>query len=137
MTSNGELLPSPLRAKKAPRDRHPSEPSAASAPSTDTPTTPTPAAAAAAGAAGVTQVTPAATPPPPPASSSRVGPNRVRKSLYMAADVAQELTTLTDAIHYDSRGAISKADAAGELIRRGLTHVDEVYKALGVRRPSR
>lgn len=134
MTSNGELLPSPLRAKKAPRDRHPSEPSAASAPSTDTPTTPTPADA---GAAGVTQVTPAATPPPPPASSSRVGPNRVRKSLYMAADVAQELTTLTDAIHYDSRGAISKADAAGELIRRGLTHVDEVYKALDVHRPSR
>ncbi len=112
MVGNSPLLPNPLgRVAKAPRDRHPSEPAPAPTPAPKDVEAPTP-----------THAVP----------TSRTGPNRVRKSLYIATDVAADLTTLTDAIHYDSRGSVSKADAAGELIRRGLDNATDAYRALGV-----
>lgn len=102
------LLPSPLGGPgKAPRGGHPSRP------------------------------VPAPESTPQPAGANRVGPNRVRKSMYLPADTAQRLGDLMDQVHHDSRGAVSKAEAAGALIRLGLTNLDLVYTELGVHRLDR
>lgn len=103
-----EMLPSPLAKKalsKAPRGGHPSEPHAEP---------------------------PADVAGPPAPSANRVGPNRVRKSLYLPTDIADRLSELSAQIHFDSRGRISKAEAAGELIRFGLENVTDVYDRLGM-----
>jgi len=112
------ILPNPLEKKppKAPRSAHPGEPTTASA----TPVSGVP----------LTQTASNST------TTNRVGPNRVRKSLYLPADIAHELTELTGQIHWDSRGKVSKAEAAGELIRLGLTNVGAVYQRLGVESPT-
>lgn len=103
------LLPNPLSGRaKAPRDGHPSQPAVA-----ETPRNPTPR---------------------PAVGSNRLGPNRVRKSMYLPADTAQRLSELMDQVHHDSRGAVSKAEAAGALIRLGLVNLDLVYAELGVPR---
>lgn len=101
-----DILPNPLvkRLLKAPRDSHPGEPAA---------------------------ITPEPSPPTPTASpSNRVGPNRVRKSLYLPADIAGELSEAANRIHHQSNGRISKAEAAGALIMFGLTNMDAVRNHL-------
>ncbi|MDQ2851736.1 MAG: hypothetical protein M3Y49_13600 [Actinomycetota bacterium] len=100
-----DILPNPLvkRLPKAPRDSHPGEP-------TPTASTTTPAAS----------------------NSNRVGPNRVRKSLYLPADIAQELSEAANRIHHQSNGRISKAEAAGALIKFGLTNLTAVHKHLHI-----
>lgn len=103
-----DMLPSPLAKKsltKAPRGGHPSEPHAEAA---------------------------AATARTATSAANRVGPNRVRKSLYLPTDIADRLSELAAQIHFDSRGRISKAEAAGELIRFGLENVTDVYARFGM-----
>lgn len=100
-----DILPNPLvkRLPKAPRDSHPGEPVAiASDAATSTPAS----------------------------NSNRVGPNRVRKSLYLPADIARELSEAANRIHHQSNGRISKAEAAGALIMFGLTNIDTVHNYL-------
>ena len=63
---------------------------------------------------------------PRTSTQNRVGPNRVRKSLYLPADIAAALSAEANRIHHTSQGQISKADAAGAIIRKGLDHPDEV-----------
>lgn len=102
-----DILPNPLgkRLPKAPRDTHPGEPVAVAS---DAPTTLAPAAS----------------------TSNRAGPNRVRKSLYLPADIAHELSEAANRIHHQSNGRISKAEAAGALIQFGLTNMAAVHKHL-------
>jgi hypothetical protein len=98
-----EMLPSPLAKRslaKAPRGGHPSDPHSGSEAEAERPST---------------------------LATNRVGPNRVRKSLYLPTDIANRLSELTAQIHFDSRGRISKAEAAGELIRFGIENLDEIY----------
>jgi len=111
------ILPNPLGKKppKAPRNAHPGEPTTASATTVS----------------GVPLRRTASN----STTTNRVGPNRVRKSLYLPADIAHELTELTGQIHWDSRGKVSKAEAAGELIRLGLANVGAVFQRLGVEKP--
>lgn len=101
-----DILPNPLtkRLPKAPRDSHPGEP-----------------AAVASDAATLTSAA---------STSNRVGPNRVRKSLYLPADIARELSEAANRIHHQSNGRISKAEAAGALIKFGLTNMAAVHKHL-------
>jgi len=103
-----DILPNPLvkRLPKAPRDSHPGEPMAT--------------------ASDASTTTPAAS------NSNRVGPNRVRKSLYLPADIAQELSEAANRIHHQSNGRISKAEAAGALIKFGLTNLAAVRKYLHI-----
>lgn len=113
--SANDMLRNPLAKKKpltkAPRDEHPAE----RLPAT-TPTQPSAPAAAA----------------PAVASTNRVGPNRVRKSFYLPADTAEELTQAASRIHHASGGRVSKAEAAGALIQFGLRNLPEVHKHLQV-----
>lgn len=101
-----DILPNPLvkRLPKAPRDSHPGEPMAT--------------------ASDASTRTPAAS------TSNRVGPNRVRKSLYLPADIAHELSEAANRIHHQSNGRISKAEAAGALIKFGLTNMAAVHNYL-------
>lgn len=106
-----DLLPNPLTRRtlsKAARSLHPNDPTEPAAPQ------------------------PAATAPAAPRTTTqnRVGPNRVRKSLYLPADIAQALSAEANRIHHASQGQISKADAAGAIIRKGLDHPDEVSNLL-------
>lgn len=70
------------------------------------------------------------TPVRPGSSSNRVGPNRVRKSLYLPTDAATALEAEVNRIHHSSQGRVSKADAAGAIIRAGLDHLNDVNQAL-------
>ncbi len=63
-------------------------------------------------------------------SVNRLGPNRVRKSFYLPTDVADDLAQAANRIHHESTGRISKAEAAGALIRFGLNNLTSVYKHL-------
>lgn len=103
-----DILPNPLvkRLPKAPRNSHPGEPMATSSD--------------------------ASTPSPVASTSNRVGPNRVRKSLYLPADVAHELSEAANRIHHRSNGRISKAEAAGALIKFGLTNMAAVHNHLQI-----
>lgn len=97
-----DLLPNPINRRvlsKATRAGHPTDPPTAG---------------------------PAGDSPAPRPSQNRVGPNRVRKSLYLPADIAESLSTEANRIHHASQGKISKAEAAGEIIRAGLAHLDDV-----------
>ena len=66
----------------------------------------------------------------PGTSVNRLGPNRVRKSFYLPTDVADDLTRAANRIHHESTGRISKAEAAGALIRLGLNNLPSVYEYL-------
>ena len=104
---NKDILPNPLmkRLPKAPRTSHPGEPIAASETSTTS---------------------------PPASISNRVGPNRVRKSLYLPADIAHELSEAANRIHHQSNGRITKAEATGALIKFGLTNMAAVHNYLQI-----
>jgi hypothetical protein len=109
---SGELLPNPLR--KAPRGGHPATPTLTSVP--------TPRERAAEVLDGAV----------PHRSGSRVGPGRVRRSYYLPTAAAEAFNEAIDQLHYDSRGAISKADAAAGILRAGIAHLDEARRDLGV-----
>lgn len=109
MGSN-KLLPSPIKLAepltKAPRSEHPSEPTEA--------------------------FPPAAAQPSRGTATNRLGPNRVRKSFYLPTDIAEDLTETANRIHHLSNGRISKAEAAGTIIRTGLDNITLVYELLDV-----
>ena len=112
--AGNDMLRNPLaKAKplaKAPRTEHPEEPVVASTPE---PTGP-----------GDSQ--PAIT------SSNRLGPNRIRKSFYLPTDTAEALATSAARIHHQSAGRVSKAEAAGAIIRFGLNNMRDVHNYLQV-----
>lgn len=103
-----ELLPNPMARRtltKASRQAHPGEPVTSPNPTPETPHRPA-------------------------STGNRLGPNRVRKSLYLPADVAATLEAEVNRIHHASQGRVSKAAAAGAIIRNGLDHLDEVEQGL-------
>ena len=101
-----EMLKNPLdktskALRKAPRAEHPGEPTAVVPPAT----------------ADVSSGQ---------GSANRLGPNRVRKSFYLPTDTAEELAAGASRLHHQSAGRISKAEAAGAIIRFGLEHMADV-----------
>jgi len=107
---SGDLLPNPLR--KAARSGHPATPSLMSVPAPAVPAEPD-------RSGGVGH-----------RSTSRVGPGRVRRSYYLPTAAAAAFNEAIDQLHYDSRGAVSKADAAASILRAGLNHLDDVRRDL-------
>lgn len=105
---SGDLLPNPLR--KAARTGHPATPSLVSVPAVPTEPDST-------GGVGHR-------------STSRVGPGRVRRSYYLPTAAAEAFNEAIDQLHYDSRGAVSKAEAAASILRAGLNHLDDVRRDL-------